>query len=176
MEQWIRATTAMRQEPEKHPCSTGMSICVPHNHLQSRSGNLQPILSFARDFQNTFSKPLSDDPLFWFMLVTLPVLYGSVHLTAWNFEFPTYIEKIMWRVACTDIAGGIPLCFAILLVWLVVPDFERSLGLLGLVVLPLAVLSIGARLFIITESFISVRKLPIGVFITVDWSTYIPHL
>jgi len=43
-------------------------------------------------------------------------------------------------------------------------------------VMLLGLLYSGARLFIIVESFISIRKLPLGVFVTIDWAKYIPHL
>jgi hypothetical protein len=37
-------------------------------------------------------------------------------------------------------------------------------------------LFVGARLYLVVEAFISVRALPIGVFVTVPWANYIPHL
>jgi hypothetical protein len=40
----------------------------------------------------------------------------------------------------------------------------------------LIALYIGARIFVVVESFISIRRLPLGVFVTVDWADYIPHL
>lgn len=34
------------------------------------------------------------------------VIFGALYLTAWNFQFPTEIEKIMWRVASLVLTGG----------------------------------------------------------------------
>jgi hypothetical protein len=135
---------------------------------------------------------LDDDPMTWVMVLALPLVYGSVHLAAWNFEFPTHVEKIMWKVACVLVAGGIPglaLTFFLrgivekLGTW-VLSRFSRLHGLFSGVVEfcsavltgVIATLYFGARVFIIIESFISVRKLPLGVYITVDWADYIPHL
>jgi hypothetical protein len=33
-------------------------------------------------------------------LVNACALYGVVHLSTWNFEFPTATEKLLWRILC----------------------------------------------------------------------------
>lgn len=35
----------------------------------------------------------------FYIMTGLSVAFGSLHLVAWNFEFPTYAEQILWRVA-----------------------------------------------------------------------------
>jgi len=130
------------------------------------------------------------------------MVYGSVHLTAWNFDFPSRAEQIIKRAACIIIAGGIlGSCMAVGIIvafgavgdrifgkgwikemddkvedWLAIP-----LSILGVIVVELlswglAALYFGARLFVIVESFISIRRLPLGVFVTAHWANYIPHL
>ena len=38
------------------------------------------------------------------------MFYGAAHATAWDFDFPTEVERWLWRIACVDtIAGGISL-------------------------------------------------------------------
>jgi hypothetical protein len=199
MELWVRATAAMKQEPEIYSTSKS-SLDLPENCLRKRSGNFQDSAFNIKNIKGTLKDSIIDDSLFWFMLIALPIVYGSVHLAAWNFKFPTHTEKIMWRVACTTIASGIPFCIilcAILLLGYVTLNFIMDtifgkdsldsiiedtwvgnlLGIvLGFLAISLAALYFGSRLFVITESFISTRSLPLGVFITVDWSTYIPHL
>lgn len=222
LNRWTRATVSMRQEPEKY--SPNKDLRTPKNCLQVRSENLGETGFNVKGFQEGFIDNLSEDPLFWVMLIALPIVYGSVHLAAWNFDFPTKVEKIMWRVACALVAGGIPCSllifyitivssFVLVLLWelaqpqvewmnylsapfseffLIKPKldptpqkfYQHLLHLVGwivasgifLVVLLSLTLYFGARLFIIIESFISVRRLPLGVFITVNWSDYIPHL
>ena len=39
-----------------------------------------------------------------------------------------------------------------------------------------ALLLVFARVFIVVESFISLRHVPLGVYIYVRWAKYIPHL
>ncbi|KAI1749184.1 hypothetical protein F4782DRAFT_514257 [Xylaria castorea] len=42
-----------------------------------------------------------------YVLTALTAAFGSIHAIAWNFEFPTFTEKILWRVA-TLISTAIP--------------------------------------------------------------------
>ena len=50
------------------------------------------------------------------------------------------------------------------------------LGFLTLVMASVILLYVSARVFITVESFISIRKLPLGVYVTVNWANYFPHL
>jgi hypothetical protein len=64
--------------------------------------------------------------------------------------------------------------YPVVLVWYVVVVG----GIIGLLLffLGLAALYITARLFLVVEAFISVRSMRLGVYVTVDWASYIPHL
>lgn len=39
----------------------------------------------------------TSDPLYW--AIPLTIIFGAIHLIAWSFDFPTYIDLIFWRVA-----------------------------------------------------------------------------
>lgn len=119
--------------------------------------------------------------------------YGVAHILAWNFEFPTSIERLLWKIACIDtIVGTISLLaiFSIVIYlhehsWIslknallahepgVLPLFYRLLVIFGVLNVPFFLLS---RAYIIVETFISLRRVPLGVYATVDWAEYIPHL
>ena len=43
------------------------------------------------------------------LLVALPLVYGGIHLTAWNFQFASQAEHLLWKIASIDIMGTIPL-------------------------------------------------------------------
>ena len=105
MQRWTRATEALRQEPDKY--KPGQTLKLRKDQLQKRSANFQNKPFSIKEAQEVLYSTMDDDPLFWFMLITLPIVYGSVHLTAWKFDFPSRVEQIMWRVACIIIAGGI---------------------------------------------------------------------
>lgn len=41
------------------------------------------------------------------------LVFGSAHLIAWNFQFPTTVEQVLWRVASLVTVGVIPLWYVI---------------------------------------------------------------
>ncbi|KAI8944878.1 hypothetical protein F4801DRAFT_598747 [Xylaria longipes] len=43
----------------------------------------------------------------FYVLTALTEVFGSIHAIAWNFEFPTFTEQILWRVA-TLISTAVP--------------------------------------------------------------------
>ena len=196
VQRWTRATEVLRQEPDKH--KPGQSLELHRDQLRKRSENFQNRPFNVKNIRVLLSG-MYEDPLFWLMLIALPMVYGSVHLAAWNFDFPSRIEQIMWRVACIIIAGGIPgsltaICIILIAVMAVygagccifgkdrihkgIEDWIAIFGITLFFVLALGLVTLyfGSRLFIIVESFISIRRLPLGVFVTVDWANYIPHL
>ena len=125
--------------------------------------------------------------------LTICMFYGAAHATAWNFIFPTNLERLLWRIACVDtIAGVISLLafFSIVIFHhehgrkLLVQSFfsrEKSvMSILYRLVIAVGVLNfpfwILSRLYIIVETFISLRHVQLGVYQTVDWTDYIPHI
>jgi hypothetical protein len=110
------------------------------------------------------------------IILLLCLLYGGVHATSWNGHFPTYVERTLWRVSSCLVAGAGLLA---LLMWLLVETGEW-LDVLNWVVVPLWVLIClvytSARLFLVTEAFISIRSLPVGAYDTVSWVNFLPHV
>lgn len=118
--------------------------------------------------------------------------YGVAHILAWHFEFPTPTEHLLWKIACIDaIAGTISLLaiFSIVIYlhehnWRslkeaifaqepgVMPWIYRLVIFIGVLNIPFFILS---RAYIIVETFISLRRVPLGVYATVEWAEYIPH-
>ncbi len=131
--------------------------------------------------------------------IPLTAAYGGIHLSAWNFEFPSRIESIIWRTACFVIIGS---SFALLAwpSWVNLDSYfyhryrlleprewrtRRALKLMralinimvgygsaGLLLLCYA----ASRLYLVLESFISLRHVPIGVYAAVPWVENIPHV
>lgn len=194
LKRWMRATVAMRQDLDTYSNSNGI-LNLPWEPLQERSDN--PAGSAATCRLLTDIDSLTEFVLSFTLrlgLSSISSIYGCLHLTAWSFEFPTYAEKIMWRTACIFIAGISAVCCSISACIILIPVRWQgsiteavtrffvegpTIGLVGFTVTVyflLYLLSFSARLFLIVESFISVRRLPLGVFVTVDWSIYVPHL
>lgn len=117
--------------------------------------------------------------------IPLNTAYGGIHLSAWNFEFPTRVESIIWRTACFIIMGGYFLGLIIPSLRIVYPDLRGSLpprrGRAWRIPLQGAIFSFGwlygaSRLYLVVESFVSLRHVPIGVYAAVPWVQNIPHV
>jgi hypothetical protein len=139
-------------------------------------------------------------------VIVIPAAYGAIHLSAINSLFPTEIELTLWKSSCFILLGFAGLMIAgnvgILAsdtftgTWpmlvkyqpfgsiTLVPDWLATVAFLLLFIIAVfaiifvALLYIGARLFIVVESFISLRHVPVGVYLTPDtnFMSYIPHL
>ena len=135
----------------------------------------------------------------------LTSLYSGIHLALWNYDFPTPQESLLWKISAVTLASGSAL-LVLLLIFLVTaailigllqkifPGFcsqvrytWRSWGgdeiLHGAYVItliwsgPVVMLYVFARVFIVVESFISLRHVPVGVYEGgFGWSQYVPHL
>ena len=122
----------------------------------------------------------------WASIIGLSVAYGGVHLSAWNFEFPTAVESLLWKVSGILIPGIIFLAiFGIYFpanrfigfslnrfrqqgrLWVKCLDFLPQLPLR---------LSFLCRVYIVVEAYISLRAVPIGVYWTPEWIQMIPHV
>ena len=126
------------------------------------------------------------------------LVVGSIHLSAWNFDFPSEFERWAWRICSMVIAVSIPVSWLmtrailgvaelvskkdLMVVWV-----SRSVGygkgwnkwMIGTVttihgfgVLLYAI----ARLYLLVEVFLSFRAMPMGVYETPDWAKFIPHI
>ncbi|KAJ8114758.1 hypothetical protein OPT61_g3433 [Boeremia exigua] len=109
--------------------------------------------------------------------------YGGLHLAAWNDYFPTTIERIMW-IACSCATGLTGLVLALFfLATNQLPQLEAAESHVRnskkfrmfwkWVLIPLFMT---ARVFIVVEAFICLRRQPEAIYITPEWSNYFPHL
>jgi hypothetical protein len=121
----------------------------------------------------------------WFASMT----FGAIHAVAWHDYFPSEVEAWLWR------SSAIYVTFSGL-VWLLVNMTARLstkvdalwdrvlaleerpivIGFFRVLCTFCGVLYIFARLFLVAEAFISVRKLPIAAYDTPNWTQLIPHL
>jgi hypothetical protein len=177
-------------------------ICVTGPMLLTED-EVRKIYMMSRHYDyNGFLKPYMDDPQRWerlgqclapsapnmlipgnldasihrgfLMLAILGILYGGLHAAAWNSHFPSEIERTLWRICCCMISGG---GFG---VWLVVYFSNKETNPLFfgfyLLLCVFPVMYVFSRIYIVLESFISVRSLPVGAYDTVEWSTAFPHI
>ena len=128
----------------------------------------------------------------------MSAVYGGLHVAAWPFHFPSVVEMWMWRAAGLAMAGApvLTLVFIVIsnvgkmvapgaatgyrrwaLVRRVVSDvvFTFPGAVLGVVMVVLWGLYPVARLFVLVESFASLRSSPAGTYDLVTWTGFIPH-
>ncbi|OQD91633.1 hypothetical protein PENSOL_c051G08202 [Penicillium solitum] len=106
--------------------------------------------------------------------------FGATHCIAWNFEFPTAVERLLWRLSSVVTAVALPIAYLISdPFWLKVFKLETQPRILELVEGSLLILTVVvfilARLFITVEVFRSLAFLPPGAFIG-TWTANIPHV
>lgn len=118
------------------------------------------------------------------LAMALPFGYGGVHLFAWNFEFASHIEEFLWKISSIYMAAIFPAHLVFegsLLIMnfylgsdpeeVPLPLYYTKVGIAGVVV----VIYVASRVFIIMEAFLSLRHVPVGVYISPSWIQAIPH-
>ena len=146
---------------------TGCSAC---NKLLDQSPKIDDLL--VEESRNDAS--LRGDNWSFAFLLVLNLCYGGIHAAAWNAHFPSVVEQNFWRAAaCSVLLQSFWFAF----LWFFGDDMESD-GMLPVLWSSVLIflLYIVARLFLITEAFISVRSLPIGAYNTVSWSNFLPHI
>ena len=120
--------------------------------------------------------------------VLILMAYGGVHLTAWNSHFPTKTERWLWRSSALLLAGTTPVLVGLAIpavAYLFIDAVSSTMGkflrfwfyaLASLLVPATIVAYFFARVFLVVESFVSLRSVPIGVYSAVPWSSYLPHI
>ena len=112
-------------------------------------------------------------------LITLGLLslaYGAVHLIAWHYSFPSTAEQLLWKISSFLTASSMVVYtlnlyaaeqaeFNRWMFWLLVPPLIASMVLA--LVLP--------RIFLVIESFIQIRAVPMGVYSAVSFPLSCSH-
>jgi hypothetical protein len=121
------------------------------------------------------------------------MIYGSLFLVGWNFEFPTILEMWLWRASSVVLVSygtlvsltlGIKTPFMsmafIAKIGTKYHKAGRKSGLFNVVkvfLLAVTLITWGfARWYIAVESVISLRKAPARIYETVNWTNHIPHI
>lgn len=111
------------------------------------------------------------------------VIFEAVHCVAWDFNFPTQMQKVLWRVCSLTTVAAIPLGMGISSLILVISRLTgRSEGrsmkvknITSIVFATVVFVFVVCRLFIIVEVFCSLAALPSEA-IRSTWSANLPHI
>ena len=148
-------------------------------NVSNLPGDLNGILSRV-----ITTRVILDNEGFLLILVVLSLVYGGIHLATWNFAFASKTEHLLWKIACIDIMATVPIGFPCILglEFLIFPfttgrstwNLYRRLS--QAIIFALSVPYALSRIYIVAESFIGLRHVPIGVYAAVPWVQAIPHV
>ena len=108
-------------------------------------------------------------------------LFGTIHFVAWNFEFPTPIERNLWRSSCCVLIS-IPL-LSTMTYFMTLHNARRDSesdikpnALLRPFTSTCVLLYTLARLYLMVEVFRSLAYAPLSTFQAINWPSAIPHI
>jgi hypothetical protein len=151
---------------------------------------------FAWTYSHYYALHEDSDHNIVIRLATASAAYGGLHLSSWRAYFPTVVERWLWMSSCFFIAafGCVPIMLdvgdnlssAFIRTF---PGLSRQLDklrkfcsawggryvMIAGIVLP-CIAYCFARGFIVVDSFVALRKLPLDYYDTPVWSNFIPHL
>lgn len=143
----------------------------------------------ARNWPNAGSIPEFQGKIVGMALWFATVTYGVIHISAWNEYFPSVLERWLWRTCAIFLAYSGALWLTINFLGFLSSKFSAAwdLALTGqahkavyIILVPVcAVHGIAyafARLFLVVEAIISLRKMPPSMYVTPNWPQVIPHL
>jgi hypothetical protein len=117
----------------------------------------------------------------------MPIIYGGIHLSVWTSEFPTAVESWLWKIASIGVAVTLSVLFAVGLGMKISleimkaavevscrPQSKRKWRAVGEGIYPyIGYVAIAfyafARVYLVVESFVSLRRVPVGVYLTPSW-------
>lgn len=143
---------------------------------------------------------------FLIYLPTIAVAFGGLHCIGWNFHFPTPVEQLLWRIGSLAITfiPLVPVVLMLFFAFAVslhvflqdrynfkFPDFiHRSsimnileslcitlwtiLGVIGLMLCVIGYLL--ARLLLLTQAIMLLRRQPNSAFYAINWVDFLPHM
>jgi hypothetical protein len=159
-------------------------IIVPHMSGQSLSWRRKK--QFSGDIWGCMAADLDgecggeDGFLNTIMFYGVGTAFSAIHLVAWNWVFPSYSLKIVWRAFAIGATASGPFYIAAVLIFelrsekgkvsRIVEIFVETAGLMApLVYVP-------SRLGLIVLIVYSFSSMPAAIYNTVDWTSYLPHL
>lgn len=175
------------QIPDRSPVPAGSKSC---SYARPNPSNL-----YVEEFIISDKDSRIGFAVFGAMFLSL--IYAACHASAWNSHFPTLTERSLWRGSCIAVGAGVPLVFLMATVFNSITDYvvkenrhkyfhNRTLFIAKLLYVfnylicvmltaSMSLLYAAARTFIVLETFISVRSLPLGAYESVNWVEYLPH-
>ncbi|KAG1741720.1 hypothetical protein EDB19DRAFT_709797 [Suillus lakei] len=105
------------------------------------------------------------------------MLFGGIHCLAWNFLFHRHGEQILWHVASLAVACAPLVIYLTFCYWSWFNDVNDCNAYFMVFAVSIsAVVYVAVRVTLIALMIQSLRSLPRGVYSTVTWIKFVPHL
>jgi len=110
-----------------------------------------------------------------YLAAAITGIFGACHLIGWNFLYPSLVEQLLWRI-CSITCVVTPFLIPLLILGSM-PEVGNFFGNFLLFCAGLTSLFYFlARVYLLVAIFVSLRSVSAGVYQTVNWSLYFPHL
>jgi len=105
----------------------------------------------------------------------LGTAFSAMHVVAWNWNFPTPVEQLLWRVA--SITPTV-ICPVIFMLFPVIGDHSKKWQrvVVWCAIYPLGAVYFLARATLVVQVVLCLRALPKAAYDEVDWTFYVPHI
>jgi hypothetical protein len=125
-------------------------------------------------------KPTKEIRLMSFIIIAVvATIFGAIHCFAWDFPFPTSMERLLWRI-CATFVTAIPVPFCLIGYrdgFEHVPTITelREKGVVGVTLVFCTLCYVVSRGILFVITFLALRSSPPGTYQTIPWSSFIPH-
>jgi hypothetical protein len=68
-----------------------------------RSNNIQTFMMMEN---SNINEKTGTDFVLWISLILICGIYRGIHLAAWNFDFPSGTERLLWKISCIVTVSG----------------------------------------------------------------------
>ncbi|KAI0069304.1 hypothetical protein BV25DRAFT_1818295 [Artomyces pyxidatus] len=167
----------------------GRSLPAPAKALEiERFWRIFAVITGAHDMFVDLREPQAHVPTFYggsvfdehhediiadVVAVVVAMVFGGVHCTAWDYAFPSAVERMIWRVSSVAIVVLPALLILGLVFWNKMSDTGRDVVVCIMAFSGLAY--VGARVLLLALSFTTLRSLPYEAYEAVQWTLLIPH-
>ncbi|KAG2352518.1 hypothetical protein BDR07DRAFT_842582 [Suillus spraguei] len=106
-------------------------------------------------------------------------IFGAIHCMAWSFAFPSYQERVLWRIGTIAITSAPFIGVFVWFVWS--PSYvqkppHRFKILTYIIYIIYIALYTTARGILLVLMFTTLRRLPLDAYKAVSWTSLVPHL
>lgn len=110
----------------------------------------------------------------WTVGAAVALSFGPWHLLGWNFYFNTEAERFLWQL-CSLCCIALP--FVIALIPLIELVSKKSQDyIIDMCQRVVGGVYVCFRLYLIVESVVGLRAVPVGVYKNLNWARFIPHV